>query len=78
MTDYSLENAVKIVNSLREEIATLIIEYDNNQIAITMTFGINEYNDQHSPEACIEAAESALYQGKRMGKNRVEVSTHTD
>jgi diguanylate cyclase (GGDEF)-like protein len=42
--------------------------------AVTCSFGIAEYVDRDTAETLISRSDSALYQAKRMGRNRVEVA----
>lgn len=70
----SLNDAVKIINDLRKKIETQPIDYNNQEINITMTFGVSEFSKKSSLEECIEAADQALYHGKHTGKNRVETA----
>lgn len=73
-----LNDAVKIINDLREKIEAHTIDYNNSKINITMTFGVSEFSMGSSLDESIEAADQALYLGKRMGKNRVETATLND
>jgi diguanylate cyclase (GGDEF)-like protein len=78
MPDCVLDDAMCSINELREKIATHLIECNSHKLNITMTFGVSEFNESTDMERCLEAADKALYSGKRLGKNRVEASILKD
>ncbi|HOO70982.1 MAG TPA: GGDEF domain-containing protein [Spirochaetota bacterium] len=59
---------------IRTEIKEAAIEYNNNKISVTMSFGVTEIieNDEKVDDM-IKRADRALYQAKKKGKNRVEI-----
>jgi diguanylate cyclase (GGDEF)-like protein len=71
----TLKESVKIINTLRETISTHPLSYKNHTIGITVTFGIAEFGQDTTLNEAIEAADQALYSGKKNGKNRVETAT---
>ncbi len=44
-------------------------------IRVTASFGVAEFPTYATPESLLAAADAALYQAKRAGKNRVATST---
>ena len=42
--------------------------------ALTLTFGVASFTTSPSVEACVKAADDALYRGKAEGRNRVVVA----
>ena len=47
-------------------------------VSVTASFGVAEFPTYATPEALLAAADAALYQAKRAGKNRVATSTVHD
>lgn len=60
-----------IVDKLRKYIMDHPILVKNNEISVTMTFGIAEYDFAGDTEATIKEADEKLYTGKQSGRNRV-------
>jgi diguanylate cyclase (GGDEF)-like protein len=48
-----------------------IVAPEGNELHVTSSFGVAAYPDEPTLEALVAAADAALYQAKRMGKNRV-------
>lgn len=62
-----------ITQKIREKIADNTLEYQDQSISVTMTFGVTTIT-QNCPgniEECLKKADKLLYQGKQEGKNRV-------
>jgi diguanylate cyclase (GGDEF)-like protein len=49
----------------------LVLAPDGTRIPVTASFGVAAYPNHGSEEALVRAADAALYQAKRAGKNRV-------
>ncbi len=56
---------------IREKIEKENIEYKDSKISITMTFGICSFSKSITTDECISRADKALYEGKKLGKNRI-------
>lgn len=71
MTDTDLEQAKKIVERIRVEIANLSIYLQQHQteIKITASFGVTTFTDSRTIEKSINFADKALYKAKEMGRN---------
>jgi diguanylate cyclase (GGDEF)-like protein len=68
--------AVERAELIRRGIAALRLEYGGRPLdAVTSSFGVAVY-PQHAgdAEALLRAADEALYEAKRAGRNRVVVS----
>lgn len=68
----NLEQAAASLESLRQTIERTTIEYGKEDpFHITMSFGVEEFNDRMGVEATINTADGHLYKAKETGRNRV-------
>ncbi|MCR5281919.1 MAG: GGDEF domain-containing protein [Lachnospiraceae bacterium] len=65
--DEAYEQLVRI----RDEIKSMVVEYEGNEIRITMTFGLTEHSFQSDIEATIQEADEKLYYGKNHGRDQI-------
>ncbi|MCX8125295.1 MAG: diguanylate cyclase [Spirochaetes bacterium] len=65
------EGAAKLAEKIRSIVESTSIDYSENKIEITMTFGISEYDTLTGVDSMINRADAALYRGKELGRNRV-------
>lgn len=65
------EDVFSFVNKMKEDIQSLPIKYKGEEVCITMTFGIAQYNRGESVENIIREADERLYKGKAGGRNCV-------
>lgn len=56
---------------LRRQIELASFEFDDHELSITATFGVEEFSPSAPIEESIEAADQKLYAGKSAGRNRV-------
>ncbi len=72
----NLEGALAVAEHLQERIIALNIRHDASPTAtqITLSFGVSssENGSASSPADLIRAADEALYEAKRLGRNRIE------
>ena len=74
-----LANARRAAETIRTAIAELEIPGPRAEsMRVTASFGVAEFPTYATPEALLAAADAALYQAKRAGKNRVATSTVHD
>ncbi|MES0489096.1 MAG: GGDEF domain-containing protein [Leptospirales bacterium] len=66
----SIDEAQVIAEKVRSEVAGHIFEHN---ITITISIGLAEYVDGAQQEDLFQAADRALYQAKKSGRNRVEL-----
>ena len=69
--DINGEEAAIELEKIRSIIENSKIEYNGQEISVTMTFGIDEYFSNHPIDYTISNADKKLYMGKERGRNRV-------
>jgi diguanylate cyclase len=65
----SLEDAVQAAQKVREAVARVAIDRNNQQIAVTVSGGLATIESNERVEALIQRADSALYAAKEAGRN---------
>lgn len=71
LPETEIEGGHILADRIRKIIEEQIIEFNDVQMSITMTFGVTVNNDFEMIEDTIKKADSALYEGKSRGKNCV-------
>jgi len=76
LPETSLENAYRLAERLRTQIARTGFEYQGENISITASFGLTGFRAEAAPEtlhaeALLNRADKLLYQAKSEGRNRV-------
>ncbi|MDD6327703.1 MAG: GGDEF domain-containing protein [Eubacteriales bacterium] len=66
------DDAYTILNNFRHSLKKMQIPYKDEIIHITMTFGLEEYDDNLGIDKTISNADKKLYKGKENGRNCVE------
>ncbi|MBN2016757.1 MAG: diguanylate cyclase [Candidatus Cloacimonetes bacterium] len=69
----NLEGAKIITERVRKSIKEKVIQYKENDVSITITFGISVFDEMEPINDCIKKSDTALYKGKKEGKNCVTV-----
>jgi two-component system, cell cycle response regulator len=72
-----IDNSRIVAERLRELISEKRFKFQNNEIHVTASFGINGFNpgtaeDEKSAELMMNKADKHLYEAKNQGRNRVE------
>jgi len=65
------EKGIKIAHRLIKVIRQLTVNYEENQLQITVSIGLASYNHNQSRQDLVAQADQALYQAKRNGKNQI-------
>ncbi len=71
MPDLNGDQAFALLDRLRTEIKASVIRCKDQEIRITMTFGLTEFDYNSSIEDMIKEADEKLYHGKESGRNKV-------
>jgi diguanylate cyclase (GGDEF)-like protein len=71
LPDTPLEGGLLVAESLRERLAVQAIEAAGHSLKLTLSVGVATYSARQTTSQCIKAADTALYQAKRDGRNRV-------
>jgi diguanylate cyclase (GGDEF)-like protein len=71
LPDTTLAGARDVAARLREAAEARLTELTGLGRPITMTFGVAAFAGTSSLDACLQAADAAMYAGKAAGRNRV-------
>ncbi len=71
LPDTDLRGAGIVAEKLRSTVESSKITFGNDNLHITMTFGVAAYFGGSSIDECVRRADEALYGGKHRGKNQV-------
>ena len=73
----SLAEAVGVAERMVDLVAESPIAWQNEQIALSISAGVGEYDAESSPEDVTNWSDQALYMAKQAGKNTVRVFEQT-
>ncbi|OAN53952.1 response regulator [Paramagnetospirillum marisnigri] len=74
MPNVSLKEALGIINGLREDFSRLKFQSGDQTFSCTFSGGISRF-PEISGERLVDAADKALYEAKRGGRNRIELAS---
>jgi diguanylate cyclase len=66
-----LEEAMAVMTRLQRELTRRFFLHNNERLLVTFSAGLTAWRSGEPQEAALERADSALYEAKRAGKNRV-------
>ncbi|WP_042695875.1 diguanylate cyclase domain-containing protein, partial [Azospirillum sp. B506] len=70
LPDSNQTQAEMVAEKLRQIIAHHPVVHQDNGITVTLSLGVCAYRPGQTADACIQAADDALYIAKRAGRNR--------
>lgn len=71
MPNLSLSEAEELLNKVRQKIERCPFHFKEEQVQITMSFGLSIFANDDTPDAVFERADKALYRAKEGGRNQV-------
>lgn len=71
MPDTTQEQAEQVMNNLREQFALLRFVTEASEFGCTFSAGISTSTEYENVETLIQAADTALYEAKHAGRNRI-------
>lgn len=71
MFNVDVENATRILNSIREDFSKVVHEAGERSFSVTFSCGIASFPEYDGPGPISETADRALYLAKERGRNRV-------
>ncbi|MBJ6982110.1 GGDEF domain-containing protein [Luteimonas sp. MC1572] len=76
LPDSRAAGAASLADKLRQRVSAepILVGPQDTPVSITLTMGYSEYRPGTLLDACIKAADTALFEGKRKGKDRVMAS----
>ena len=74
LPDSRIDEATAVTARLQRELARKPIAWGNQQLLVTFSAGLAARRAGESEAACINRADQALYEAKRVGKDRIIVA----
>lgn len=65
------DEAYSKLEDVRSKLSKLMVSFDGNDISVTLTFGLVEYDYDITIDQNIKIADDRLYQGKQSGRNKI-------
>ena len=75
LPETKIEGARLLAEHIRKIIEEQIMDYNGVEVSITMTFGVTVNENHEIINDIIKKADAALYEGKSIGRNCVQVKT---
>lgn len=73
LVDTTLEQASEVLESLRYVVEQMPFHFRDDNVPVTVSFGIAAWQPGDTPDSLFERADRALYRAKSAGRNRCEV-----
>ena len=78
LEDCNVEGAEQILTEILNRIREHVVEFGEERIRVTMTFGVTAGGVQADPAAELAVADELLYCGKKNGRNRIVTELEKD
>ncbi|MGK0442571.1 MAG: diguanylate cyclase [Pseudohongiellaceae bacterium] len=75
MPETAKEQALKVIEGVREAIATCPFHFKDQRVSITMSFGVTDFVGEDNGEGVFARADKAMYQAKEQGRNTSVLAT---
>ena len=72
MERMTTDEAVANLEQILEEIRSIRIPCKEQEIAVTMSFGVAEYNRKTDVDSLLKQADDLLYLAKEKGRNQIQ------
>ena len=69
------EETLRLVNDLREKVASCGFHYHGDPVSITVSCGVSCFRENDNLETVFERADQALYRAKRNGRNQCVIAS---
>jgi diguanylate cyclase (GGDEF)-like protein len=73
LPDTDLEGGLVVAEKVRESLAATTVPIGPGALRLTISLGLAAFSEGQTIDQCIKAADSALYEAKRQGRNRTVV-----
>ena len=73
LPETEIKDVIPVMEKTREMISRLPFHFRDEQVQITMSFGVAAFQDKSTAAEVFDLADKALYKAKANGRNRVEV-----
>lgn len=70
-TSVNGDDAAIMLNDMKTKISQTVFRYNDIEMNLTMTFGLEEYDYHHTIDESVNTADEKLYLGKTRGRNQV-------
>ena len=72
-TDLDIQEAIKLMERIRENMENTITTYEDIEIKITCSIGLAKFTEEDTLESAIKKADESLYAAKNSGRNLVKL-----
>ena len=74
LSNTDIQDAVQVVTRVQRELTKRIFMFDDEKLLVTFSAGVALLDERENKENLIKRADEALYDAKKMGKNRVVIA----